>query len=108
MKFQHTPGPWTVKSLGTIQAETQSIAECYGLNTDTRYANAKLIAAAPVMLQLLQDLMAFDSIRKACAKQAVLNLLQELATEHAVDYSTEGNAFPSVSLNNTQTTNNEP
>jgi hypothetical protein len=99
---KNTPGPWIVKSSGTIQAETQSIAECYGLNTETRCANAKLIAAAPVMLQLLQDLIGFDSIRKACAKQAALNLLQELATEHAVGYSTEGNAFPSVGLNNTE------
>jgi hypothetical protein len=100
MKHQHTPGPWTVISSGTIQAETRSIAECYGLNTETRFANAKLIAAAPVMLQLLQDFIGFDSIRKECAKQAALNLLQELATEHAVGYSTEGNAFPPVNTTN--------
>ena len=83
---KHTPGPWIVESSGTIQAETRSIAECYGLNTETRFANAKLIAAAPVMLQLLQDFIGFDSIRKECAKQATLNLLQELATEQAGDY----------------------
>jgi len=54
------------------------------------------------MLQLLQDFIGFDSIRKECAKQATLNLLQELATEQAGDYSTEGNEFLSVGLNNTQ------
>lgn len=119
MKFKHTTGPWTVAPLGTIEFKGGFIGEAYDMNPGYYgeksedlpvMANARLMAAAPEMLELLQALTGFDSIRKACAKQAALNLLSQFVTSkqagdhstQAGDHSTEGNAFPSVGLNHSQ------
>jgi len=86
MKSQHTPGPWTVAPLGTIEFKGGFIGEAYDMNPGYYgeksedlpvMANARLMAAAPDMLELLQALTGFDSIRKAHAMRATLKLLKE-------------------------------
>jgi hypothetical protein len=57
MSTQHTPGPWSV-DLGTATATVRSehkgvsIARCYQGDED-----ARLIAAAPELLEALQDML---------------------------------------------------
>ena len=91
---KHTPGPWNVSESGSIEFEDAYLGEAYDLNATTEtdlpmMANARLMAAAPEMLELLQALTGFDSIRKACAKKAALNLLSQFVTsKQAGDYST--------------------
>ena len=65
MNTQHTPGPWAVGSEGghieTANAWRMSIAICYnkdskadGVSKEAFEANARLIAAAPDLLEALQ------------------------------------------------------
>ena len=65
-KFKHTPGPWKVDpnyphdiqtESGVIEIATTSIALSGGLPAkyEDRKANARLIAAAPELLEALQD-----------------------------------------------------
>lgn len=93
--MKHTPGPWTVAPLGTIEFKGGFIGEAYDTNPGYYgdkeedlpvMVNARLMAAAPEMLQLLQDLTGFDSIRKASAKEAALNLISQFVTQEAGDY----------------------
>jgi hypothetical protein len=72
MKKKYTPGPWTLGK-GTVrvrteedeQGRTKLIAECYTTNQGIRYphdfeereANARLISAAPDLLEALQELL---------------------------------------------------
>lgn len=60
---QHTPGPWTLGK-GTVRVRTESktlICECYTTGNAIRFpskeqreANARLISAAPEMLEALE------------------------------------------------------
>ena len=68
---KHTPGPWRVEDwqypatgrehVPTVQTDTDAIAEALPLWHDTedreaeRLANARLIAAAPELLEALQE-----------------------------------------------------
>lgn len=68
---QHTPGPWTLQGIEADQSESLSavyrvrgpsefpdIAEVYFRDTDEETdANARLIAAAPELLDALSDLV---------------------------------------------------
>ena len=59
----HTPGPWVVRTTGLssyVEAREGdiSIAECHD---DCSEANARLIAAAPEMLEALKDVLAWLS-----------------------------------------------
>ena len=69
MNTEHTPGPWTVEpweyqgepsAIPTIRTERDAIAQVCGLwrdgesDTEEREANARLLAAAPVMLAALK------------------------------------------------------
>ena len=65
MKEQHTPGPWTVSPMGSIEFKGGFIGEAYDMTAgyDSRepedlpmMANARLMAAAPELLQALQEL----------------------------------------------------
>jgi len=62
----HTPGPWFVpQSFGTQYVEAridsgrlQEVAACGPTQEPTQqYANARLIAAAPALLEALEDLL---------------------------------------------------
>ena len=55
----HTPGPWTVNSLTRIEGPAYGlIASVRGsLDKERTHANARLIAAAPDMLNTLRDVL---------------------------------------------------
>jgi hypothetical protein len=57
---KHTPGEWEYvrgAKLGYIVANSKLVADVSGPDRITQLANGRLIAAAPRMLELLQDLM---------------------------------------------------
>lgn len=61
---KHTPGPWSVRYDFVVQAQSFSdgrlvpVAQPYGVNTDGTdlFANARLISAAPELLEALARL----------------------------------------------------
>lgn len=64
---KHTPGPWLVDAIGNVWAdrdtkicdmrEQPKQAECYRKKSDAEHeANARLIAAAPELLEALETL----------------------------------------------------
>ena len=60
---KHTPGPWDPKREtdyvpAQVWAEGRQVAEVYGESREIRAANARLIAAAPELLNALQDIIA--------------------------------------------------
>ncbi|WP_103035272.1 hypothetical protein [Castellaniella caeni] len=62
MSTQHTPGPWGVRFDFVVQAKSFDsgrlvpVAQPYGVNSDGTdlFANARLIAAAPDLLEALK------------------------------------------------------
>jgi len=64
MKTKHTPGPWQVRQNDCVYARGRLIADCEVTAYDKRPAppnhqdtvNAKLVAAAPDLLEALQRL----------------------------------------------------
>ena len=61
MKAQHTPGPWNCfkripsGTIQTIQSSAGSIAKtCVELDAETQESNARLIAAAPELLEVCE------------------------------------------------------
>jgi hypothetical protein len=63
MTSQHTPGPWTFfhwSDKTGVTSDNFDVAHCSGLNSsrtrEEEIANARLIAAAPDLLDALQDL----------------------------------------------------
>lgn len=59
MKAQHTPGPWHLNGRTTIETEDLFIASAYYQTSDGGEANARLIAAAPDLLQALQKIVTY-------------------------------------------------
>lgn len=68
---KHTPGPWEVfhHSIGTGVTSTKAfdvsdVAHCSGFNSrrtrDEELANARLIAAAPELLEVLKEIMSWE------------------------------------------------
>lgn len=62
-KPAHTPGPWIANSCGVVLTEARSpaghratIAECNSPSAEVDLANARLIAAAPDLLEALRAL----------------------------------------------------
>jgi hypothetical protein len=79
MNTQHTPGPWhTAGDQGVqIRSEKHQIAKVWTMRGNEWKANARLIAAAPDLLEALQHLMvahgeqldyAFQQAQEAIAK----------------------------------------
>jgi hypothetical protein len=79
MTIQHTPGPWWCSGLevGTVPMMMVKVANVSGANYQEAQANARLIAAAPELLEALQHLMvahgeqldyAFQQAQEAIAK----------------------------------------
>lgn len=66
---KHTPGPWLTKGgydkdsglgLTRVMFGSSIVSECYGINSE---ANARLIAAAPDMLEALREFVStMDSL----------------------------------------------
>jgi hypothetical protein len=60
--MEHTPGPWRVSSIRPTQIMDDHgivIAECLDRGTETPFpeANARVMAAAPDMLALLEEIV---------------------------------------------------
>lgn len=55
----HTPGPWKVDKIHDfgVVADTGIVAEVWHGEKDEKKANARLIAAAPELLEALENLM---------------------------------------------------
>lgn len=51
---QHTPGPWKVVTFGMVVESADGVRVCETHATD-REANARLIAAAPELLEALES-----------------------------------------------------
>ena len=83
MNAKHTPGPWRADawnfhSRTTVRAGDETIAECHGHGRDRHQceADARVIAAAPDLLEALEDALDLiesispvegDTVRKARA-----------------------------------------
>lgn len=85
METKHTPGPWKINPRAKAMIMSESgrgiaSAAVYSTNTDNgehieeNLANAKLIAAAPEMLQALKDLLNPDIDPNKAYNQA-LNII---------------------------------
>ena len=63
----HTPGPWTVEAYDLVLANGLRVADCKvsGASLDETAANARLIAAAPDLLEALERLADSDFVRDA-------------------------------------------
>lgn len=55
MTAQHTPGPWHVANGVQIRSERHQIAKVWMMRNGEGNANAKLIAAAPDLLEALRS-----------------------------------------------------
>lgn len=82
MTINHTPGPWVIgrsrRGHDVVMVDTASgtaICDVYG-DSDDRPANARLIAAAPDLLEALETLY-----RAVCIADADLRPGEELARE---------------------------
>ena len=54
----HTPGPWTIQANGVIRGEATGL---FVIDKPESESDAKLIARAPTMAELLQDLVAYHN-----------------------------------------------
>lgn len=76
MESKHTPGPWKPLSSmdGHVEAECGLIAKAYRYSIDSDElpveANARLIAAAPEMLEALRALIEPTYSRKTAERKA--------------------------------------
>ena len=92
MTTQHTPGPWFANDSLQLFAENgQHIASLdsstEGFEGGTLYANARLIAAAPLMLAVLQEIVeTIDFERGATETEDAERLL--IATRAAIAKAT--------------------
>jgi len=63
---KHTPGPWKVKPESRFSVRTEDecacVADCYGTHSGEAEANAILIAAAPKLLEVLNEILHADNI----------------------------------------------
>jgi hypothetical protein len=77
--MSHTPGPWltteSTEHWGRVNVTIQTaftandIATAWQGNTETNRANARLIAAAPELLEALEELMGWQSLASSEAKR---------------------------------------
>ncbi len=85
MTDKHTPGPWKVDGESVREVDTDDVIAQPGDNfsavnpSQTLVANAKLIAAAPALLEALED-----------AKRVIGNLIASIEQHHAT-----GNCYDS-------------
>ena len=103
---KHTPGPWTLGK-GTVrvrteeneQGHTRLVAECYTTNQGIRYpydfeereANARLIASAPELLDVLKDLLYdLDTVDSHALNETVLPIWEDIDRAKAIIAKAEG------------------
>ena len=90
MKDKHTPGPWNVSEAGSIEFADGYIGEAYDFNGTTKtdlpmMANARLMAAAPELLQALQELHEAGLTMKLPRYVIALAKAKRLIDEHTND-----------------------
>ena len=97
MEHKHTPGPWTADEFGYINAGGQQIADVHVYDSSNCMdcgqcekhsarnepklpyeANARLMAAAPELLEILDALLGFDSVLSYRARRRGYELIKEL------------------------------
>lgn len=59
MNTQHTPGPWTISGMSTINTLGGNKTYIASIAKNDRHANARLIAAAPDLLATLEKVDAY-------------------------------------------------
>lgn len=92
MSAKHTPGPWNVSVDGYIES-TDSIIASLCDETESSYANASLIAAAPDLLEALDTLLLVVGLTafKHEGQRKVLEEAADLARS-AIAKATKGKA----------------
>ncbi len=69
----HTLGPWEVYHGGLVVAENKSVAVAYSIKDEGEMlANARLIAAAPELLEALKELESLGSLELPQRRDAAL------------------------------------
>ena len=87
--MKHTPGPWHIgKGLRIIGANSQRVAVCDDNEATPGMDNARLIAAAPDLLEALT--MLYDSITDERADEVFRK--EALDKAHAIRAKVEGTA----------------
>ena len=88
MNTKHTPGPWHHDEYGNICAGPQIIGDAYQFELDDSEHdvlpmedNARLMAAAPELFEILEALLGFDSAASYRARTRAHQLLKELKKE---------------------------
>ena len=80
MKYQHTPGPWrTAGEQGVqIRSERDQIAKVWTMRGNEWKANARLIAAAPDLLEFVEYIRRTGDSRLASMAIAVISKATEV------------------------------
>lgn len=90
--MKHTKGPWDFFSgMGgwyINSKEGKTVADAYGENKEEAKANAKLIAAAPDLLEALQDIVAYENRCRAKGDPAISDHWLDKCTD-AIKKATE-------------------
>lgn len=75
---KHTPGPWMVRSTGSVGTDNMMVANVYPMedqNLEEHDANARLISAAPELLDALLGVVEytalFDDFTQAAMRAAI-------------------------------------
>ncbi len=86
MGAKHTPGPWQAAGKNIVQADGGVVAyvTAYGTTTPRQEANARLISAAPMLLEALQSLIRDPECR------VTMTYSQYALARDAVDLATKG------------------
>ena len=92
MTTNHTPGPWHIANGVQIRSNRDQIAKIWMMRDGEGHENARLIAAAPDLLEALQwyEAKAVQMGRAAIDQDS--KLLLELMKEIAVEYGSRARA----------------
>jgi hypothetical protein len=66
----HTPGPWHIVQValgpGIVGNNGVPVAQCHSAFADVERDNSRLIAAAPLMLEALRELLVWETRTSDC------------------------------------------
>lgn len=74
LTFKGTPGKWAVNSVNTVYSTGETympIANVGGSDKNEKYHNSNLIAAAPELLEALQNLVAYHTPSESSSAPSV-------------------------------------
>lgn len=79
---KHTPGPWVLDGEAwVVTVATKRYITCEGRNAEEAEANARLIAAAPEMLEALQEAYRVLSLRNLDCDVKALTIARAALTK---------------------------